>query len=159
MTAERVPMSTLREVVRMKLEMKLSGRAIARGTGLSPATVSGYLGRLEIAKLEWPLPAELEDDDALRRRLFPQEGHPVTSRPEPEWCVIHQELKRKHVTKSLLWLEYREANPTGYQRLIAVDGKHVLEVDFHLPSVALRRHLRAQETPPPPIVFEGEPSV
>jgi Tfp pilus assembly pilus retraction ATPase PilT len=43
-----------------------------------------------------------------------------------------------------------------YQRLFPVDGRHVLEVDFHLPSVALRRHLRAHETPPPPIVFENE---
>ena len=46
-----------------------------------------------------------------------------------------------------------------YQRLITLEGQHVLEVDFHLPSVALRRHLRAHETPPPPIVFEGEPEV
>ena len=43
-----------------------------------------------------------------------------------------------------------------YQRLVVIDGKHVLEVDFHLPSVALRRHLRAHETPPPPIAFETD---
>jgi len=43
-----------------------------------------------------------------------------------------------------------------YQRLVVKDGAHHLEVDFHLPSVALRRHLRAHETPPPPIVFEDE---
>lgn len=43
-----------------------------------------------------------------------------------------------------------------FQRLLVVDARHVLEVDFHLPSVALRRHLRAHETPPPPIAFEGE---
>lgn len=43
-----------------------------------------------------------------------------------------------------------------FQRLRVLEGKHHLEVDFHLPSVALRRHLRAHETPPPPIVFEDE---
>lgn len=43
-----------------------------------------------------------------------------------------------------------------FQRLKVIDGVHTLEVDFHLPSVALRRHLRAHETPPPPIVFEDE---
>jgi hypothetical protein len=32
----------------------------------------------------------------------------------------------------------------------------VLEIDFTLPSVALRRHLRAHETPPPPIAFDPE---
>lgn len=43
-----------------------------------------------------------------------------------------------------------------FQRLKVLDGQHHLEVDFHLPNVALRRHLRAHETPPPPIVFEDE---
>ena len=56
MTAERVPMRKLREVIRLKLEMKLSGRAIGRSCGLSPSTVSDYLGRLAVAKLAWPLP-------------------------------------------------------------------------------------------------------
>ena len=114
MTAERVPMRKLREVIRLKLEMKLTGRAIGRSCGLSPSTVSDYLGRIAVAKLAWPLPAGL-DDDALNRLLFPQEGHPSVSRPEPDWCVIHQELKRKHVTKSLLWQEYRESNSNGYE--------------------------------------------
>ena len=115
MTAERVPMRKLREVIRMKFEMKLSGRMIARSCGLSPGTVSHYLGRIEVAKLGWPLPAELDDDEALTKRLFPQEGHPVANRPEPDFCVIHQELRRKHVTKMLLWQEYRESNPDGYE--------------------------------------------
>jgi transposase len=114
MTAERVPMRKLREVIRLKLEMKLSGRAISRSCGLSPSTVSHYLGRIAVAKVEWPLPPEL-DDEALNRLLFPQEGHPAAIRPEPDWCVIHQELKRKHVTKSLLWQEYRESQSDGYE--------------------------------------------
>ncbi len=67
-------MRTLREVVRLKVEMKLSGRAIARSCSLSPATVSDYLGRIEVAKLGWPLPPELDDDEALTRRLFPQQS-------------------------------------------------------------------------------------
>ncbi len=114
MTAERVPMRTLREVIRLKFEMKLTGRAIAKVCRLSPATVSGYLGRIAVAKLSWPLPPELDDDDALTRLLFRQEGQAM-SRPDPDWCVIHQELKRKHVTKSLLWQEYRESHPEGYE--------------------------------------------
>jgi Tfp pilus assembly pilus retraction ATPase PilT len=43
-----------------------------------------------------------------------------------------------------------------FQRLEVLDSRYHLEVDFHLPSVALRRHLRAHETPPPPIAFEDE---
>ncbi len=113
--AERIPMRKLREIVRMKLELKMAGRAIARSCGLSPGTLSDYVGRIAVAKLSWPLPPELDDDAALTRLLFPHEGHPHAERPEPDWCVIHQELKRKHVTKQLLWQEYREGHPDGYQ--------------------------------------------
>src|SRR6266540_3969972 len=51
----------------------------------------------------WPLPPELDDDGALERLLFPDEGHPVSNRPEPGWIYIHRELQRRHVTKQLLW--------------------------------------------------------
>ena len=114
MTAERLPMRKLREVIRLKLEAKQSGRAIARSCGISPSTVAEYLGRIALARLGWPLPSEL-DDDALERLLFPNEGHPVSSRPEPDWAWVHRELQQRHVTKMLLWQEYKEAQPEGYQ--------------------------------------------
>jgi transposase len=106
-------MRKLREILRLRLEQGLSGRAIARSCGISPATVSGYLGRSALAKLTWPLPPEL-DDDTLERLLFPAEATPASSRPEPEWAVIHQELQKRGVTKLLLWQEYREVEREGY---------------------------------------------
>jgi transposase len=33
----------------------------------------------------------------------------------PDWHQIHEELRGKHVTLFLLWQEYREATPEGYQ--------------------------------------------
>ena len=115
MAAERLPMRKLREVIRLRLDAKQSGRAIARSCNLSPATVSGYLGRIADAKLAWPLPPELDNDDVLERLLFPDERHPCALRPEPDWARVHQEMKKKHVTKQLLWLEYREGHADGYQ--------------------------------------------
>jgi transposase len=79
------------------------------------STVSGYLGRIAVVKVPWPLPAELDDDAALTRLLFPTEGQPVRVRPEPDWAAIHRELRRPHVTKLLVWQEYREGEPAGYQ--------------------------------------------
>jgi transposase len=87
--------------------MGLTGRAIARSCGLSPSTVSEYLGRIKLARLSWPLPAELDDDAALMRLLFPDEHKPKLNRPEPDFARIHEELRRKHVTKQLLWQECR----------------------------------------------------
>src|SRR2546427_7410069 len=115
MAAERVPMRKLREAIRLRLACGLSGRAIAQSCRLSVSTVSGYLGRIAVAKLGWPLPAEFDDDTVLERLLFPDEHHPVRTRPEPDWAALHRELRRPHVTKQLLWQEYREAQPDGYQ--------------------------------------------
>ena len=76
--------------------------------------MSGYLGRVAVAKLGWPLPAELDDDTVLERLLFPDEHHPVRTRPEPDWAAIHRELRRPGVTLQLLWEEHRGAHPDGY---------------------------------------------
>jgi transposase len=108
-------MRKLREIVRLRLQANQSCRAIARSCGTSPSTVASYLGRIELARLTWPLPPELDDDAVLERLLFPDEGHPVSNRPEPEWGWIHTELKRRHVTKMLLWQEYKEGLPEGLQ--------------------------------------------
>src|SRR2546426_10498727 len=113
MATERVPMRKLREVIRLRLACGLSGRAIAQSCRLSGSTVSGYLGRIAVAKLGWPLPAELDDDTVLERLLFPDEHHPVRTRPEPDWAAIHRELRRPHVTKQLLWQEDREEQPAA----------------------------------------------
>jgi transposase len=34
---------------------------------------------------------------------------------EPDWAGIHRELKRKHVTLSILWDEYIDRHPDGYR--------------------------------------------
>src|SRR5512141_1552386 len=102
MAAERLPMRKLREVIRLKLQAGQSGRAIARSCAISSSTASDYLARIRLAGLNWPLPPELDDDTALERLLFPDERHPVSNRPEPDWASVHTELKKRHVTKMLL---------------------------------------------------------
>ena len=116
MAAERLPMRKLREIVRLRLEQGLSGRAIAKSCGISPSTASGHLARIAVAKLSWPLPPELNDDDALERLLFAGERAPAPprSRPEPDYAWVHRELQKRGVTKLLLWQEYREEQPDGY---------------------------------------------
>ena len=38
---------------------------------------------------------------------------PKRHRPEPDWALVHGELKKKHVTKLLVWQEYREGCAEG----------------------------------------------
>jgi len=61
------------------------------------------------------LPEGLGEAD-LERLLFPSQPPTATEeRPLPDWSYVYQELKRKGVTKFLLWQEYRERYPAGYQ--------------------------------------------
>jgi len=66
------------------------------------------------AGLSWPLPTEI-DDTTLERLLYPPPEARPQKRPEPDWQYIHEQLKLKGVTLILLWQEYKEQNPDGYQ--------------------------------------------
>jgi transposase len=104
-----------REILRLYFEAKLNERQIAKICSVGKGTVRRYLQRTTAAGLSWPLPAEL-DDATLEKKLFPPP--PVAGREErplPDCAAIHKELKsRKNVTLQLLWEEYKEAYPLGY---------------------------------------------
>ena len=50
------------EILRLKHEVGLTNRQIARSCGLSHPTVSRYLERAQQAGLTWPLPEELDEE-------------------------------------------------------------------------------------------------
>ena len=68
------------------------------------------------SELVWPLPKEM-DDAALERLLFPKQLAPAREGyVEPDYANMHEELKRKGVTKQLLWEEYQQRHgDNGYQ--------------------------------------------
>lgn len=108
-------MRKIQEVLRLKWSQGLSNRQIAKACGIARPTVGEYLRRAGQAGLAWPLPAGL-DEAALERQLFPSPSSlPAQVRGEPDWSLLHQELRRKGVTLFLLWQEYRETHPEGYQ--------------------------------------------
>jgi len=108
-------MRKIQEVLRLKWEGGLSNRAIAASCGIGVTTVREYLVRAARAGLSWPLPEDV-DAQALEALLFKGPlSPPVRKRPLPDWEKVHHELKRKGVTLQLLWQEYRQAHPEGYQ--------------------------------------------
>jgi transposase len=108
-------MRKIKEVIRLKWEQRLTNRAIAQSCSIGRATVGEYLRRAAAAGLSWPLPEEL-DEAELERKLFPPPPLiPVELRPIPNWPETHQELQRKGMTLFLLWEEYRQINPEGFQ--------------------------------------------
>ena len=115
MPAKRLSMRKIKEVLRLCWGQGLSKRQATRSCGLSRPTVTAYLRRAEAAGLSWPLPVEL-DDGALECLLFPLSPTlPDTARGAPDWSAVHRELKRPGVTLQLLWHEYRQTHPQGYQ--------------------------------------------
>ncbi len=113
MAATRLPMRRLRELLRLKYEAGLSHRAIAQACTVGLGTVTTYLQRAAAAGLQWPLPDDL-DDAALEARLFARRFAQANDRHVPDWCQLHEELKKPGVTRQLLWLEYRAQHPGGY---------------------------------------------
>jgi transposase len=108
-------MRRIREVLRLHFEAKLNERQIAKICSVGKGTVRRYLKRIAAAGLSWPLPADL-DDATLEHRMFPPPPPAAPgSRPLPDFAVLHKELKsRQNVTLQLLWEEYYQAHPEGF---------------------------------------------
>ena len=64
------------------------------------------------------MPEGLCDAELAERLLKPAEstGPSGPAKPLPDWPALQEQLRRKGVTLQLLWQEYRQAHPEGYQR-------------------------------------------
>jgi transposase len=107
-------MRKIREVLRLALGAGLELRKIERSLSISHATAASYIAKAKVAGLSWPLPDSL-DDGALERIFFRKPAASAASHPLPDWEYVHRELRKKIVTKILLWEEYKKVHPDGYQ--------------------------------------------
>jgi transposase len=107
-------MRKIKEILRLRFEAGLPLRQIARSCGLGKSTVSECLARFAGAGLAWPAVLQL-DEATLEGKLYPPAPPlPTAARPLPDWAAIHRELRRKGVTLTLLWHEYRAVHPDGF---------------------------------------------
>jgi transposase len=115
-------MRYVKDILRLKHQSGLSVREIAGSCGLPASTVGDYLQRAQAAGLSWPLPEGLNDDELVARLMKPAAPTAATppaetsAKPLPDWSALHEQLRRKGMTLQLLWREYRQAHPDGYQR-------------------------------------------
>lgn len=148
-------MRKIRQVLRLALDAGVSRRSISRSLGLSRDVVTDYLTRAAAAGLTWPLPPDL-DDAQLEDRLFPPLAVNLHRKPEPDWSVIHQEMKRKGATLQVLHEEFLADQPNGigyslfceryrewtkglkgYLRQVHIAGERVF-VDYAGPTIGIR---------------------
>ena len=106
-------MRKTKEALRMKWELELSHRQVARALSIGLGTVNAYLQRARMAGLTtWAEVSGLSEEE-IEARLFPS-TKAAAARPEPDWREVRQELTKKGVTLSLLWQEYHQLHPDGY---------------------------------------------
>ena len=142
MAQERLSMRKTKEVLRLYYDLKLSKRQVAKSCNLAASTVREYLRRAEAAGIKWPLPDGM-DDAALSERLFPEKTVSASLHPPlPSMEYLHQELRIKGVTRQLLWLEYKEQYPDGYE--YSQFCEHYRQWTKHL-DVTLRQEYKAGE--------------
>jgi transposase len=117
MAAMRIAMRKIHEVLRLHFLGHLKQRAIARSVKCSRPAVADYLARTAKAGIASWEQVQALDEAQLERLLFSQ-GRPekTGSRSPPDWNAMHAELKRPGVTRELLWQEYKQEFPDGYQR-------------------------------------------
>ncbi len=111
MPAKRMTMRKIRDVLRLRLAAGLSIRQIKDSTKISVGAIQKLLSKANALGLSWPLPAEL-DDSQLAQLFYPRADTAASTRYQvPDWAALHQELKRKDMTKQLLWEEYTQQYP------------------------------------------------
>ena len=108
-------MRKFKEVLRLKHEHQLTNRKIAKSCAMSHVTVGKYLTLAKKAGIAWPIPDDI-DDGQLEQRLYQKIERSAEQKPVmPPMEYLFKELKRKHVTLQLLWYEYKQTHPEGYQ--------------------------------------------
>ncbi len=115
MPAERTTMRQVREIVRLH-GAGVSTRQIGIRVGVAASTVRLTLQRVAAAGLAGGIAPD-QTDAALEALLFSGAGKKIGHRrhADPEWATVHRELKRKHVTLTILWDEYMARHPDGYR--------------------------------------------
>ena len=110
----RITMRKLKELLRLHFDAKLTNRAVARSLKISKSTVHSYLTRFAASGLSWPLDESI-DETTLDQMLFPEFCSAKKPDDIPDGAYVHQELKKPGVTLTLLWEEYFQDHPYGYQ--------------------------------------------
>jgi len=105
----------MRKLLALTYESKLGLRDVSRLTGVSKTTVSEYLVRFRRTGLSYEESRELTDTELLglfeTKKQEENEQYTELTALFPEYA---RRLKKRGMTKHLLWEEYRKKHPDGY---------------------------------------------
>ncbi len=98
-------MRKIKDVLRLKLDAKLSHQQIADALGISKGVVTKYVGLAAVAGLDW-FAVQAASDTELDHRLYVLQKR-QRDHIQPDYARLHHELRRKGMTLMLLWEGYR----------------------------------------------------
>ncbi len=116
MPTERISMRKLKEIMRLKFDARLTNRQIACSINISPATVSRYLTSIANKGVTWPQAQSMSEEE-LEGQVYNDSTVAQSKLAQYsafDCAYIQTELKRKNVTKQLLWEEYCQQNPNNH---------------------------------------------
>ena len=136
-------MKPYREIFRLKaLGLSISG--IARSVSCARNTVSRVLSLGEKLNISWPI--EISDIE-LQKLLFPGEPEAHPERKMPDFDYIHKELRKKGVTRKLLWNEYvNDCKIAGVRPYLYTQFCHYVFQDEQKRHATMRLHHKPGET-------------
>ena len=108
-------MRKIREILRLGLQKGKCLREISRSCSIVHKTAGKYLRRAKELSLKYEQIVQMDDTELRRLLVKDCELEKAEIRPEPDWVYVHGEMKKKGVTRQLLWQEYKEVYPEGYQ--------------------------------------------
>jgi len=112
MARPRKNMSQLRDILRLTMQLGLSGNQAEQSLSISRMKVQKCIQRAKAASLRWSDISEMSDE-ALETLLFPPPPVKENKAAGIDWVNVHKELKRKSVTKRLLWEEHFPEEVSG----------------------------------------------
>lgn len=101
----------VREILRCSFDLNLSNTAVAKATTSSAHTVAKIVSRAKQANLKWPLDPNMSDS-ALKEIIYPTKAGRNTTKEKvmPDFALVSQQLKAKHMTRYLGWHKYCDLN-------------------------------------------------
>jgi transposase len=115
MPRKRTDVETIREILRLSYELKLSIRKIAEALEISKTSVGEYLAEFKRTGLSYQDIIQMGDTEVLE--LFEKSNkasNPMYETLSGEFTNYEKELARVGVTLYLLWEEYKERYPDGF---------------------------------------------